>query len=118
MSAPSFRNRQRGLSLTGLVGIVAVGGFLALLGMQCIPAWTEYMSIKRAVKALEDAGASDESELRRLFNQRRSAEYIESIDGRDLVLQRTGSTSWTIGFSYEKRVPLVGNASLVFDFSN
>lgn len=110
-------SRQRGLSLSGLIATIAIFGFLALVAARALPAWTEFMAIKRITSELSTSTASSSSEIRKQFNQKKSADYVESVRGEDLTIEKNGD-GWDITFSYEKRIPLAGNASLVFDFSN
>ena len=113
----SMKNSQKGLSIISLFVIIAILGAVFLVGMQSVPAWSEYMSIKKAVKQLEDSGVSDPSEIRKKWDERATLEYITTLTGRDLQIVKTGR-GVKINFEYEKRIPLVANAFLVYEFSS
>ena len=113
----SMKNSQKGLSIISLFVIIAILGAVFLVGMQSVPAWSEYMSIKKAVKQLEDSGVSDPSEIRKKWDERATLEYITTLTGRDLQIVKTGK-GVKINFEYEKRIPLVANAFLVYEFSS
>lgn len=106
---------QRGLSLTGLIFMLAIVSVLAIVALKTVPAYAEYSAIKDAIKVAKDAGGSVR-EMQLSFDKNAGVNNIEAISGRDLVISRdAGETE--ISFAYEKRIPLAGNISLVLDFS-
>lgn len=105
---------QQGVSLTGLIIIVAIVGALAVLGMKVVPTVMEYLSIKKAIVSAKNAG-STEREIRNSFDRYASASYIDSIKGSDLDIFRVDS-ALEVSFSYEKKIPLFGPASLLIDY--
>lgn len=113
-TAPSPR-RQRGLSLIGLLifGIIAV--MLVVLGMRVMPSALEYFAIKRALETVASSGVTSTAEIQRAFERQAAIDDFTSISGRDLIIQRT-DTGVSIGFQYEKRVPLFGPASLLLEY--
>ena len=110
---------QRGITLTGLVTGGAILFVLALLGMKVTPAWIEYGKIKQAVEAtakdtaLRGASVND---VRTAYSKRAEINQISEITAKDLDISKDGDQI-VIEFSYEARVPLFANASLVFDFA-
>jgi len=105
---------QRGVSLTGLIVILILFGMVAVVGMKIFPAVTEYLAIKKAIVAAKTAGSTP-AEVRTSFDKHAETGYIESISGKELeVTQANGVIE--VSFAYEKRIPLVGPASLVLDF--
>jgi hypothetical protein len=110
-----FINRERGVSLTGLILVLALLGMLLVLGFRVVPSLLEYHAIKNAIASARASGASP-PEMRKAFDRSAQVNYIETISGRDLVISKeTGVTE--ISFDYEKRIPLAGNVSLVIDYS-
>ncbi|WP_137936232.1 DUF4845 domain-containing protein [Chitinivorax sp. B] len=109
-------HKQYGMSLFGFLIIAAVVGFFALLGVRAIPAYSEYFSVKKIVKALiqENAGSTPQ-EIRANFEKRATIDYISSVKGDDLDIEQIGGTT-TIGLEYSKEVPVVANVSLKFAF--
>ena len=110
------RNGQAGLTLIGFLFVAAVVVVIALVGFRILPSYIEYFSVKKAVAgALEDAVDGQPATVRRFFERRVSAEYIDSIDWRDLeVTKQNNQIVGTI--SWEKRMPLVYNVSLLLEF--
>jgi len=110
-----FRNKQRGVSLSGLIFIVAILGVIAVFGMRTVPSYLEYKAIKNSIVVAKASGGSVQ-EMRTSFDKNADVAYITSLAGRDLVFSRD-SGQLEISFAYEKRLPLAGNVSLVIDYS-
>jgi hypothetical protein len=115
MTFTSQPRRQRGLSLIGLLffGIVAV--MLVVLGMRVLPSALEYIAIKRAITRVATSGETGTTEIQKAFDRIAAVDDIATLTGKDLLITRNGSQV-TIGFRYEKRIPLFGPASLVIDY--
>jgi hypothetical protein len=106
-----------GVSLSGLIVVLFVLGALALVAIKVTPAFFEYRAVKDSiVKAKLDAGSGSVREIQQAFDKNAGVNEVGAISGRDLVITRDGGTT-EISFAYEKRVPLAGNVSLLFDFA-
>ncbi|NWG39199.1 MAG: DUF4845 domain-containing protein [Hydrogenophilaceae bacterium] len=111
--------QQRGLTLIGLVlwGIILV--FIALLAMKLIPAYTEYFTIQ---KILRDIGndpnlkSMSNGEIRDKFSKRAMVDNINTIKATDLEIGRDGGQT-VVSAEYQFQTPLIGNVSLLVDFS-
>lgn len=110
--------RQRGVTLTGLLGAAFLVAILALLGMKVVPEYMEYRAIVSAAKKVAaDADASASvSQIRAAFDRQANVDYITSITGADLDITKEAGRI-VVSFSYEKRIPLFANVSLLLDFS-
>jgi hypothetical protein len=108
-------NKQRGVSLIGWVIALIIVALIAMLAMKVVPAVVEYRGI---VKAIEEAKRSGTTvlEIRRSFDRRAEVGYIESIRGYDLDIVQAGN-EFEVSFAYEKKIPLVGPASILLEFS-
>jgi Tfp pilus assembly protein PilE len=110
-----FRSAQRGVSLTGLIFVLAVIGVVAVFAMKLFPTFIEYRAIKDGILAAKTTGGTV-AEMRESFNKNADINRVDSISGKDLVISKeTGETE--ISFAYEKRIPLAGNVSLVIDYA-
>jgi len=107
--------RQRGLSLVGLilVGIIVV--FLIALGFRVVPAVVEYIAIERAVQKIKSEGTTVR-EIQSAFDRHATIDDITSISSRDLDITKEGDRI-VISYAYAKKVPITDNVSLVIDFS-
>lgn len=107
--------RQRGISLVGLILTLAVLGMLVLLGFKILPTYLEYRAISAAIVSAKAEGVTVR-EIRSAFDKSASAAYIVSISGKDLIIDND-SGEIDISFAYQKKIPLVGPASLVLDYA-
>lgn len=106
--------KQAGVSLTGLIFILAIVSVIGVLGMKIVPTVSEYMAIKKAIVSAKSAGSTP-AEVRSSFDKHADTGYIDSISGKDLeIVPQDGIME--VSFAYEKRIPLVGPASLVIDY--
>jgi len=113
------RNRegQQGLSLIGLLIVASLAAFVLLIGFRSVPAINEYLAVKRIVKivAEEGDGGATLPEIRRSFDRRAQIDDVSSINGTDLDIYKQGGKVM-VEVDYERRVPIAGNVSLLFDF--
>jgi hypothetical protein len=107
--------RQRGISLVGLMLALAVLGMLVLLGFKILPAYLEYRAISTAIVSAKADGGTVR-EIRSAFDRSAGASYISSIAGKDLIIDSDGGQI-EVSFAYQKKIPLVGPASLVLDYA-
>jgi hypothetical protein len=106
--------RQQGISVVGLIFVLAALGFIGVLGLKIVPTYTEYRAIQNAIVTAKAAGGSV-VEMQKSFDANAIAAYITSISGRDLIIAKeNGETE--ISFAYEKKIPLVGPASLLLEY--
>lgn len=112
---PAPSARQRGLGLLSLLvfGVIAVG--LVVLTMRILPSALEFFAAKRAIERISSSGDTSQAAIRNSFDRMSAVDDIASISGKDLGIVKTGQ-SVTISFAYEKKIPLVANASLLLDF--
>lgn len=110
-----FGNAQRGISLTGLIFVLAVLGVVAVFGMKLVPTYVEFSAIKDAIRNAKATNGSIR-EMQISFDKSADINDIESIKGSDLIISKeSGETE--ISFAYEKRIPLAANVSVVIDYA-
>jgi multidrug efflux pump subunit AcrA (membrane-fusion protein) len=105
---------QKGVSLTGLIFVLAILGVIAVLGMKVGPTVAEYMSVKKAIVSAKAAGTTP-AEVRTSFDKQAEVGYIDSINGKDLQIVKNGDVL-DVSFAYQKIIPLVGPTSLLIDY--
>ena len=106
---------QNGFSFLGFLVVAAVGIAIALLALKIFPTFIEYNAITRAVKKSAQEGGETPAEIRRKFDQFGAIDDISSIKATDLDITKVNGKI-VVAFKYEKRIPLVGPASLVLDY--
>ena len=109
--------RQRGLTLTGLLLISFLLIVLALLGFKLFPAYAEYLTVKKALNDIarnpEYKGSAREIQL--AFERRVTIDNIRAVSSRDLEIAKEGD-GVAISASWSVKVPLVYNLSACMDF--
>jgi Tfp pilus assembly protein PilE len=109
-----WKKNQRGVSLIGLIVVLAVVGVIGVTAMKVFPTVNEYYAIKRAINSAKAAGSTP-ADIRQSFNKQAEVGYIDSIQGKDLDIA-PGPNGMTVSFAYQKVIPLVGPASLLLDY--
>jgi Domain of unknown function (DUF4845) len=109
--------RQRGIGFLGVFFVLVLIVVVAIIGMKLVPAYIEFFSVKRIVKAMkgEIQGASVR-EIKAAFDRRVTTDYITSVKGEDLDISKSGGTV-VVTANYEVRIPLFANISVVLDFN-
>ena len=105
---------QRGFSLIGMLCTLSMLGLIGLLVVRGGSGVIEYWAINKAVSAARLV-AKTPAEIRVTFDKLAAAGYIDTIDGKDLSITGTGD-NMQISFAYQKKIPLLGPASLVIDY--
>ena len=112
-----MKNRQQGITVTGLVSWLFILILGALLAMKLIPAYMEYGSAKNAIEAIaRDRSLATPGEVRRAFDSRPAIDDINVVKAADLDITKQGN-EMAIGFSYRKEVPLFANIGIYLDFA-
>lgn len=107
--------KQRGVSLTGLIVILIVLGMVGMLAAQVAPTFMEYRAISKAIVVAKAAGHTA-SEIQNSFNKQADVGYITAISGKELEISKENG-EFEVSFEYQKKIHLVGPASLVLDYS-
>jgi hypothetical protein len=112
-----MRNKQRGISLGGLMAGAVVLIALAMIGLKLAPSYIEFFAIKKAVNALatEARGGASVAEIRKGFDQRATVDAIESVKGSDIEVTKDGG-GIVISVGYRKEIPLVANIGVYIEF--
>jgi hypothetical protein len=111
-----YRN-QRGLSMVTFLVVAVLVVFGAIGGMKIAPAYMEYAKVKKAVSAVALEGrTATVADVRKGFDRRAQIDDIDVIGGKDLEVSKEGGDV-VVSFAYSKKVGLVGNVSLLIEFS-
>ena len=115
----SMKSRQRGLTMFGFLFVAIVLVAVALLAMKLVPAYIEFFSVKNILTAMgqeSELRSKSNAEIRTDFSKRADVAYVTVVKPQDLSIDRSGGVP-VISADYEFRTQLVGNVSLVVDFS-
>jgi hypothetical protein len=113
------RKTQGGATLLGMLIVGAMIVFVALIVMKMVPAYTEYFSVKQALKAMKQESLSTMSkkEISNSFDRRASTGYIEVVKGSDLIIEKTAGGGTVVSVEYQVVKPVIANVSVLIDFS-
>jgi hypothetical protein len=112
-----MRNRQTGISLSGLLlgGFVLI--FAALLGMKLAPSYIEYFNAKKAINGIaQDRQELSPADMRKSFEARATIDDITSIAPADIEITKEGGLP-VLSFSYRKEIKLFANVAVCIDFA-
>ncbi|HVI58425.1 MAG TPA: DUF4845 domain-containing protein [Luteimonas sp.] len=115
-----MKRTQRGMTLLSFVIVLAVVGFFAYVGMKLFPMYSEYYSVKQALKGLQQEPGianQDPAKIKDLFFRRLYISYSDNVKPENVKLQRSQSgAGWDMDVNYEVRKALVGNLDVVGKF--
>jgi hypothetical protein len=111
-------NRQRGLSLIGLLITSGVLVFFAIIGFKLLPSYIEYWTVQRIISdiaRLPEVRGGTLRDVQAAFDRRTAIDNVNSIKASDLEVTKTGD-GYDILVSWSTRVPLFGNINACLDF--
>ncbi len=112
-----MRNKQTGVSLSGLIVVFVILIFIALLGFRVGPAVSEFFTAKNIIKTIaQEKRNASVAEIRKAWDQRTMIDEIKTISANDLEITKEGGDV-VISFAYKKEVPLFSNIGLYIDFA-
>ena len=114
-----MQSHQRGLSMIGFLFVAVVLVFVAMLAMKLVPAYIEFFSVKKILATMgreSDLRSKSNADIRSDFVNRANVSYVTVVKPEELTIDRSSGVP-VISADYEFRTKLVGNASLVVDFS-
>jgi hypothetical protein len=113
-----LRERQRGVSLGGLLVVVFIVVILGITSLKVIPGYIEYGKAKAAIDAIAADRTKNSSvlEVRRAFDARATIDDITIPKATDLEITKEGGNV-VISFAYRKEFPLFANVGMYVDFA-
>ena len=116
-----MKRKQGGMTLIGFIIVLALVGFFAYIAMKLVPMYSEYYSVKQALKGLQQEPGianQDPAKIKDLFFRRLYISYSDNVKPENVKLQRSESgVGWNMDVNYEVRKPLVGNLDVVGKFT-
>ena len=112
-----MRNRQRGVSIMGLILGSVVLIFVLLLGMKLFPPYLEYFTAKKHITQIaNEQRAGTVGDVRKAWQTKTAIDDVAAINEKDLEITKDGGEI-VISFAYRKEVPLFANIGLFLDFA-
>ncbi|MBQ0132983.1 MAG: DUF4845 domain-containing protein [Comamonas sp.] len=107
---------QKGLSFFGFVVIAVLAVAVFAIGGQSLPIALEYLAAKKAAQKAANEGTTV-PEVRAAFDRAAQIDDIQTITGKDLDVTKINDRV-VVSFEYERSLPLVGPAYLVYRFTH
>jgi Domain of unknown function (DUF4845) len=113
-----LRQKQRGVSIGGLLIVLFIVVFVGILSLKLIPGYIEYFKAKAAIEAIaaDRSRTGSVAEVRKAFDARATIDDIATPKAGDLEVTKEGGNV-VISFSYRKEFPLFANVGLYVDFA-
>jgi len=111
-------HKQRGITLTGFLVFAGLVIAALLLGFKIGPAYMEYATIQKTMRALAAEPAmktASRGEFNSAWNARAGIDNIKAIGYDDIQIEKDGS-GIVLSAEYSVRVPLFYNLSALMEF--
>ncbi len=111
-------NRQRGLSLWGLILTLGLLGFFGLMAAKLLPSYIDYWNVKKMFAEMDKNGELNGTplQIRHAYDMRNAISDVRTINGKDLEVNQQDGES-VVSADWSVKVPLVANISACIDFS-
>ena len=110
-------SHERGLSLLWFLFVIVVILVVAVVGFRVTPAYIEFFSVEKALQQtlIEVSNPANTADVRKAFQRKADAGYIESVDGKSIDIAKEGN-EFIASADWSRKLHLVGNASLLLEF--
>ena len=112
-------NRQRGVSLSGLLVWSVILIIAAIGGMKIIPAYVQDAEIKSILSTIvndSEMQGAQSKDIRESFSKRAMMNNINVVTANDIEIVKD-ARGLSLSISYQVKIPLVANASLLLEFN-
>ena len=110
--------RQQGMTMIGILFVLALIGVIGYAGMRVLPLYLNYMKVARTlqVTASEYKGENpDAGALSRSLEKHWDIEDITGVDWKDVQISKD-DTGVTMHVTYDDAEPFIANVSLLVHF--
>lgn len=115
----SMLGRQRGVTFSGLMIWLVILIFLAIGAMKLVPAYVQNAEINGIFETIvhdpemQNAPVRD---IRDSYSKRAMMNNISIVTAQDINIEK-GNNGLLLSASYQMKIPLAGNASLILEFN-
>jgi len=111
---------QSGITLIGFLVVLMVVGFFAFLIMRLFPVYSEYYSVRQAMKAVAaEPGIATRTpeQVKEALDRRFNISYVTTPKRNNVRVARQGG-NYSLNVRYERRGPLVYNLEYIATFDH
>ena len=109
--------RERGITMAGLLILVAFVGLFVYAAIRLTPLYIEYMAVSKAIHGLKADADGGPKAMQVALEKRFDIEDIKSVSWRDVQIAKAGS-GYSVHVAYDAETPFVGNIGFVVHFDN
>jgi len=112
-------NKQRGLSLSGLLFVAVVLIFVAVGAMKLIPAYMQNAQIQQVLDAIAhdpEMQKAQIKDIRMSFSKRALISDITAVKSDEIEIEKDAN-GIALSAAYTVKIPVAGNASLLLEFN-
>lgn len=116
----SMQHKQRGMTGTGWLVVLALIGFFSLLAIKLVPIYLEYYSVRTVLASLENEPLITQksvAEIKKMVHRRLKVNGVYDVEKKGLKVKRQGGVT-TVEMVYDVRKPMVGNVDVILSFSD
>lgn len=108
-----MNERQRGMTLIGMLLLLILIGFVALIAMKVIPMYVQYYSIKSTIESVRKESVSNMTtvDIQKAIQKRFDTGYVENVRAQDLKI-RNVPTGKALDLVYQDERELFDGAGL------
>ncbi len=120
MKAVRTMSRERGMSMLGVVAILAMAGFFVYCAIRMTPPYFEYLSVKDIISRLSMEPETKEystGQIRRTIATRFNTNQIYELESSQVEIYRKRGNTY-IDAGYEVRLPIFWRIHAVLDFDD
>ena len=115
-----MRNGQRGMTYLGMLILMIVIAFCAIVVIKVMPVYLEHFKVESSLNSLAQDPKGDmaqlpPAEIRKLLMRRLEVNDVSHVKKEDITISREGKKTM-VDVSYEARVTLFFNLDLVARF--
>lgn len=115
-----MRHRQQGMSIIMLLLVIGLVGLIAKFGIAIIPAYMDYMTLDKTIKAMmreTQVDSQTPSDVQRALLSRFQVNNIPEKMLDSLKVTKEGNVT-SIALDYEVRQPFLGNVDVIVHFQH
>jgi len=115
----TVKDKQRGISLFGMLVVAAGLIFIVVLGMKVVPPYIHSMQIAQIFKTIASDPAMQGvsvKEIKDSYAKRANVNYITDLSADDIDIS-TDNGRLILSTSYTVKIPLVANITLLLEFN-
>ena len=114
------RHRQKGMTGTGWLAVLALIGFFAMLILRIGPIYMTHYSVKTVLLSLEEEPMITKKsavEVKKMVQKRLKVNGVYDMNSKAIKVKRIGGVM-TVDITYQEQQNMVGNLDILVSFSD